>query len=248
MRHQVVVEADQMGAHTRATSEPSELDTSGSLAIFDLDRTLHAGSGLGVLAQLAFRRRLIGPGRAVRSLLHDVVFRKLGSTDDQISSIAELALEMAAGVRSEDLAPVVDAAAQQIAESVRPPMQLLLDNHLQAGHFCVLLSASPQPLVEQVATLLGAHRGIGTVIETDDAGVLTGRIVQPMCYGEGKLDRLDAAIGWSPETGSSTFTYAYADSMSDLPLLEAVNSPVVIVPDKPLRRLAAERDWPVIDF
>jgi HAD superfamily hydrolase (TIGR01490 family) len=219
----------------------------GALAIFDLDRTLHAGSGLGVLARFAFRRRLIGPERLARSLVHDVVFRRRGSTDGHISSIAELALEMAGGTSLEDLAPVVAAAATNIATSVRPAMRLLLDNHLLAGHRCVVLSASPQPLVEQVAALLGVHEGIGTIIE-DDGGVLTGRIVQPLCYGEGKLIRLEQVLGWTGGESSSTFSYAYADSLSDLPLLDAVSAPVVIAPDRNLRRLATERDWPVIDF
>ena len=219
----------------------------GALVIFDLDRTLHAGSGLGVLARHAFRQRLIGPSKLVQSLAHDVVFRRRGSTDGHIDSIAERALEMAGGVKLADLEPVMVAAADEIVGSVRPAMRLLLDNHLLAGHFCVLLSASPQPLVERVAAMLGVHRGIGTVIEAED-GVLTGRIVEPMCYAEGKLARLEQAIGWSGHQRDDTFSFAYADSMSDLVLLEAVTSPVVIAPDRALRRLAVRREWPVIDF
>ena len=232
-----------------ARTEPmtTELLAAGSLAIFDLDRTLHAGSGLGVFAKYAFRRRLISPGRMARFVAEDVVFKRRGSTDTQISSVAESALEMAEGVAVDDLAPVVTAAAESIADSVRPVMRLLLDNHLTAGHYCVLLSASPQPLVEQVASLLGIHRGIGTIIEAED-GVLTGRIEQPMCYGDGKLTRLGHAVGWAPANGDDTHTYAYADSLSDLPLLEAVDSPVVVTPDRPLRKLADVRHWPVIDF
>lgn len=237
-------------APARRGSEPAVTDTyvsAGSLAIFDLDRTLHSGSGLGVLARLAFRARLIGAGRLAHSLVHDVVFRSRGSTDDQISSIAELALEMAEGVSLDDLAPVVTEAAELIATSIRPAMGLLLNNHLTAGHYCVLLSASPQPLVEEVADLLGFHRGVGTVIEAAD-GQLTGSIIQPMCYGAGKLDRLAAAVGWTPSTNGDTHTYAYADSESDLPLLESVDSPVVISPDRALRTLAGTKGWPVLDF
>ena len=182
----------------------------------------------------------------IYSLAHDVVFRKRGSTDNHISSIAELALDMAGGLSLAELDPLVAAAAEKIARTVRPGMKDLLDYHLSEGHYCVLLSASPQPLVEQIASLLDVPCGIGTVIETDN-GVLTGRIEQPMCYGQGKLDRLGHVIGW-PEADSTKMTYAYADSMSDLPLLESVESPVVVSPDRRLRRLAAERDWPVMEF
>ena len=181
-----------------------------------------------------------------RSLVHDVVFRKLGSSDGHINSIAELALDMARGVTVDDLSPVVSTTAEEIAGSVRPGMRTLLGEHLAAGDYCVLLSASPHPLVEEIAKLLDMHRGIGTVIEIEE-GVLTGRIEQPMCYGAGKLKRLAAEIGWSGDDERQS-SFAYADSMSDLPLLEAVHRPVVVAPDRRLRRLAEEREWPVIEF
>ena len=235
------------------------------LAIFDLDRTLHAGSGLGVLARIAFRHRLIGGRRMAHSLFHDMLFRKRGSTDGHTSSIAELALDMARGIPYAELEPLITAAADEIAGSVRPRMLELLHDHRIAGHYCVLLSASPQPLVEYVADRLDMGCAIGTLIEVDDEGVLTGRIEHPMCYGPGKLERLGTVTGWSsvttttttPTTSTTTTTtttstadasFAYADSMSDLPLLESVGSPVVVTPDRSLRRLADERDWPVLDF
>jgi HAD superfamily hydrolase (TIGR01490 family) len=218
----------------------------GSFAIFDLDRTLHAGSGLGVLARLAFRSRLISVDRLARSVLHDVVFRRRGSTDAQIGSIAELALEMAGGASLDELDSLVEAAADRIAASVRPAMQVLVDSHLEAGHYCVLLSASPHGLVERIADRLGMHRGIGTVIEHDDR-VLTGKIVPPMCYGPGKLERLGQELGWRGDEHHDTFSFAYADSLSDLPLLDSVTAPVVVSPDRRLRKLANEREWPVLD-
>ena len=40
---------------------------------------------------------------------------------------------------------------------------------------------------------------------------------------------------------------AYSDSHTDLPFLEAVGNPVAVNPDRELRRIAAERGWPVLD-
>ena len=42
--------------------------------------------------------------------------------------------------------------------------------------------------------------------------------------------------------------YAYSDSSSDLPLLDAVGHPSVVNPDRALRRYAAERGWPILEF
>ena len=41
---------------------------------------------------------------------------------------------------------------------------------------------------------------------------------------------------------------AYSDSHTDLPFLEVVGHPVVVNPDRALRRIAAEREWPVLEF
>jgi phosphoserine phosphatase len=43
-------------------------------------------------------------------------------------------------------------------------------------------------------------------------------------------------------------SYAYSDSITDLPMLEAVGNPVAVNPDRELRRLAEDRAWPVRDF
>jgi hypothetical protein len=43
-------------------------------------------------------------------------------------------------------------------------------------------------------------------------------------------------------------SYAYSDSNTDLPMLEAVGHPVAVNPDSDLRKVAVARDWPVVDF
>jgi len=90
-------------------------------------------------------------------------------------------------------------------------------------------------------------QGVGTVVEVQGA-VLTGKLVQPLCYGEGKLERLDSTLGWTGDDLSEVTSYAYADSLSDLPLLEAVDTPVAVAPDRHLRKIAEQRDWPVLEL
>ncbi len=45
-----------------------------------------------------------------------------------------------------------------------------------------------------------------------------------------------------------TESWAYSDSATDLPMLEAVGHPVVVNPDRALRRIAQMRGWPVLRF
>jgi hypothetical protein len=43
-------------------------------------------------------------------------------------------------------------------------------------------------------------------------------------------------------------SFAYSDSATDLPMLEAVGHPVAVNPDRTLRRIAAARDWEILRF
>ena len=115
--------------------------------------------------------------------------------------------------------------------------------HLDSGDFCIVLSASPHELVESVAVALGAHRAVGTRIDIVD-GVLTGRLDGPFCYGAGKLEALEREVG---RIDLHTAT-AYADSGSDLPLLERCGTAVAVNPDKELRRWASHAGWPIVQF
>ena len=63
------------------------------------------------------------------------------------------------------------------------------------------------------------------------------------CHGAAKAEVLRAIEGIDLATST-----AYTDGVADLALLEAVGNPVVVNPDRALRRVAAERGWPVLDF
>jgi hypothetical protein len=43
-------------------------------------------------------------------------------------------------------------------------------------------------------------------------------------------------------------SFAYTDSSSDLPMLELVGNPVVVNPEKELKAMAVENDWPILRF
>jgi phosphoserine phosphatase len=118
--------------------------------------------------------------------------------------------------------------------------------HQDAGRATFIVSAAGNGLVEILAHVLGMDGGIGTRYEVDTEGVLTGRIVEPFVYGEGKVaamqrfsdeHEIDLAESW-----------AYSDSASDLPMLRAVGNPVAVNPDAELARIAAERGWRVLRF
>jgi len=65
-------------------------------------------------------------------------------------------------------------------------------------------------------------------------------------YGEAKAEQVRLLAA---ERGYSLpHSYAYSDSVTDLPMLEIVGNPRAVNPDRALRRVAQQRGWPVLTF
>jgi len=116
----------------------------------------------------------------------------------------------------------------------------LVQRHRERGECVYVVSATLQEIVEAIAEDLGFDGALGTVCEVEN-GVYTGRALRPL-HAENKA-RCIRELDY--ELADCT---AYSDSHTDLPFLEAVGHPVAVNPDRGLRRVAAERGWPVLEF
>lgn len=212
----------------------------GTLAVFDLDRTLLPGSSLMALGRAMAATGLVSRRRLAGAALQEARYRRRGSADGEVAELRDEALAHIAGMEREPLVALARRVASELCDQMAPGARLLVERHLGAGDFVVVLSASPQELVEAIVAELGAHRGVGTRAEVRD-GRYTGRLEGPFCYGAGKIERLVHDVG-RVELDAA---YAYADSASDLPLLEACGHPVAVNPDRALRRVATARRWPI---
>lgn len=211
------------------------------MALFDLDRTLVPGSSLMGLGRALADRHVIAGSTVARHAVRAAVFARRGLGDSRIARLRESLLSAAADRDHEELASVAREVGPRIAAGAYPAARWLMDRHHAAGDVCVVLSASPQELVEAVGAELGADEAVGTRAEVVD-GRLTGRLDGPFCHGDGKLERLRAELG-PVDLREAT---AYADSGSDLPLLTACGHPVAVNPDRRLRNAAASAGWPVL--
>lgn len=121
-----------------------------------------------------------------------------------------------------------------------------LHEHQAQGHIVVLVSSGLTPLLEAISATLSVQHVVGTPVERRD-GRLTGRTLPPLVIGERKASVTCQRLrewGLGIDLAGS---FAYADSISDLTLLELVGHPTVVKPDEPLAVLARERHWPVLD-
>ena len=121
----------------------------------------------------------------------------------------------------------------------------LMELHRSEGRRIYIVSSSP----EEVVRPLARHFGVSGVIATRAAIGADGRYTGELeyyAYGEEKAAAVRAV---AHRVGIDlTRSFAYSDSVTDLPLLGAVGHPVAVNPDKELRRVAEEQGWPIRDF
>ena len=213
------------------------------VAVFDLDRTLIRGSSLSLYGRELVRRGLVPRSMVARHALLELAFQRRGVGAGRLDHLVTTLLLAASGREAAPFLEVARGMGPGLADQVPPAARFLLRRHVDAGDFCVIVSASPHELVEAVTVALGAHRAVGTRIEVVD-GRFSGRLDGPFCYGTGKLEALEREVG-RLDLSSAT---AYADSGSDLPLLEGCGTAVAVNPDPELSRWAARSGWPVVRF
>ncbi len=117
--------------------------------------------------------------------------------------------------------------------------------HREKGDHVILLSGTFEPLAVALTDWVGADVALGMRLEIRD-GRCTGRTLPPLPQGRGKLERLQMYLRETGLQCDLNAAHAYADSQSDLPVLEAVGHPVAVYPDPVLARVAQERGWPII--
>ena len=215
-------------------------------AYFDLDKTILATSSTWALGTPMRRSGLISSRALAYGLIAQIPYLLVGAGTQRSSSLMEHLALMSAGISRRALVEVVDGALPTAIEpAVYAEALDLIEGHRRAGHDVVVVSASISEMVAPIARLVGADRAVATHMEVGEDGLFTGRISRSMLHSEKAvaLHEDAAAHGIDPAR-----CWAYSDSISDEPMLSAVGHPVAVNPDRDLRRLAQERDWPVRDF
>lgn len=214
-------------------------------AFFDLDKTIIAGSSTLAFSGPLRDRGLIGRRALLRSGYAQLLLMVAGADADFMERMRERVSALCAGWDVAEVREVIDQALGEILHPmIYAEAAALIDDHHRRGHHVVVVSASGEEMVQPIAAALGAEHAAATRMTVVD-GRYTGEI-DFYCYGEGKAT---AARALAAEHGYQLERcYAYSDSITDLPLLEAVGHPHAVNPDRALRRIARDRGWPVLEF
>jgi HAD superfamily hydrolase (TIGR01490 family) len=214
-------------------------------AFFDLDKTIISKSSTLAFAPAFYRHGLITTIQACRGAVAQLTFRRAGASPGQMERIRDQITALCSGWHAEQVTQIVTAGlSQAIGRHVYSEARSLLADHQRAGHDVVIVSTSGQEIAGPIGAMLGVSDVIATRLTVAD-GKYTGS-VDFYAYGQAKADHVRMLADRRGYRLADCF--AYSDSVTDLPLLELVGHPHVVNPDRALRRVARERQWPELAF
>jgi HAD superfamily hydrolase (TIGR01490 family) len=214
-------------------------------AFFDLDKTIISKSSSLALSRPMYRAGMVTRGQLLRGAYAQLVYALVGADEKKMDRLKEGMLQLTKGWDRTEVERLVHGVIVDVIDPFVYQEALdLMALHRQERRRIYIVSSSP----EEVVRPLARHFGVSGVIATRariEHGTYTGEL-EFYCAGDAKAEairQLAERVGIDLE-GS----YAYSDSISDLPMLEAVGHPVAVNPDKDLRKEAEEREWDIRDF
>jgi HAD superfamily hydrolase (TIGR01490 family) len=218
--------------------------TSGRLVLFDLDHTLLSGDSDVLWCDFLMDKGLLE--RAVfakRNADMDARYRA-GTVGAQ--EFADFYVGTLAGKSPgqwEDLRQ--EFMTTQVAPRIPAAASELVKRHQDAGDLAVMTTATNRFITELTALYFGIEHLLATEPELA-GGVFTGRAVGTLNMRTGKVDRLHQWLAARAQALAGFRSTAYSDSINDLPLLDAVEEPVVVDPDPRLAMIARQRGWHIL--
>lgn len=213
------------------------------LTLFDLDHTLLEGDSDVLWCEFLMQRGVLD--RASFAPRNEAMERDYRAGTVGTQAFSSFYVSTLAGRTAAEWEPLrrefLDAV---VAPRIGARARDLVARERRESALVVLTTATNRFITELTAEHLGITHLIATECERDDAGRFTGRPAGTLNMREGKVTRLHA---WLAERGEALADYeswAYSDSLNDLPLLGAADHAVVVHADERLARIAAERGWP----
>lgn len=211
------------------------------LSIFDLDRTLIRGNTSMLFVRYLQRHFHLSLGTLFSSfgyfLQHRYMSLSLNDLHDRVfksqlySKPKSLFTESVSGFLTEIL-----------PQSLYIPSILELKRAQQMGNYTIILSNSPDFIVEPIARYLKVDRWLATKYSVDKEGLFDK--IEFVCDGKAKAEVLRSLC--RELNIDRRDTIAYSDSIYDLELLQISGKAVVVNPDRKLRLISREQKWQII--
>jgi HAD superfamily hydrolase (TIGR01490 family) len=218
----------------------------GAAAFFDLDKTIIARSSTLAFSRPLYKAGLLNRRSLLKAAIAQTYYQMFGADHSQLERMREELSRLTKGWSKAEIESLVHETVDEVvAPLVYAEALSIIDQHQRAGRRVYVISSSPLEIVEPLSRYLGLEDVIATRPEIDDDGRYTGAI-EFHAYGPGKAEAMRAVA--ARDRLSLADSFAYSDSFTDRPMMEAVGHPVAVNPDRELRQLAIERGWEILEF
>ena len=213
-------------------------------AFFDFDETLLAIESSRIGFRYLWQRRMVPLTFVLKVLAADFFYKRHWISDEKM---AVMLLKFYRGKRLEDFQQGAKAFYHEyLKPHLAPNILARVRMHRQKGHRLVLISGSVRYMLEPVAKDLHFDHLLCTDLEVGADGRLTGHAKGAVCLDSNKrvlAGKLSREMNIDLES-----SYAYGNHQADLPLLKLVGNPFVVEPTVPLKKIAMENKWPILNF
>ena len=215
-------------------------------AFFDLDKTIIAKSSTLAFGRPFYQSGLLNRRAVLRSAYAQFVFALAGADEDQMDRMRDYITAMCTGWDVAQIREIVNETLHDIIDPIVYDEAVeRIQQHKSADQDVVIVSSSGEEVVGPIGAMVGADYVLATRMVVSDDGKYTGEI-ERYVYGP---EKAEAVRELAAERGYDlAASYAYSDSITDLPLLEEVGHPTAVNPDRALRKIAVERGWPILTF
>lgn len=214
-------------------------------AFFDMDGTLLSSNVIETylwmrLQELSGAERLGELGRIAAK-----VPRLVRAERRERSDFLRTVYREYAGARHDTLEQIADEQlTAHVLERLAPAAVRRIREHRAAGHRTVLITGAIRPLTRPLVPLFDHIEAAELAV--DERGVCTGYLASSPLVGESRAAWMRS---YAAEHGiDMAGSFGYADSHSDLPLLQAVGNAVAVRPDVSLYRHAKKEHWKIVDW
>jgi HAD superfamily hydrolase (TIGR01490 family) len=215
-------------------------------AFFDLDKTVIAKASMVAFTPPLHRAGLLTRRLLLRAAWGQLIYKQLGASADKLQKMRESVLRLTMGWDQAAISEIVAETLHEVIEPIIYDEALdLIREHQAAGHRVVIVSAAPEEVVAPIAQRLGVDEAIATRAELDEHGRYSGR-TERYVYGAEKAVAIEEAA--ARDGLDLAASYAYSDSATDIPMLDAVGHAIAVNPDRELARVARERGWEIRRF
>jgi len=214
------------------------------LAIFDLDNTLIAGDSDALWGEFITEQGYIDGDLYEKQ--HEQFYDDYMQGKLDIDAFLRFQLKILGDNNADTLH---EWRANYIKQKIEPLIlekaKTKINEHRQAGHSLLIITATNEFLTRPIADLLDIKNLIACQVEIID-GQYTGESKGTPSFAEGKITRFNEWV--EKQNLSISETWFYSDSRNDIPLLSEVDHAIAVDADEVLTKHAQQHHWEITSF